>query len=106
MAVKSSVKSIDHQVKEYVKKITEDDLRWLSVRFKERVGADLAEALLLIQERYSELNRLLTNTPNSDAVFNVADVIDKYVTEEIKRRSSFRPKETKEKVETKDKTKE
>lgn len=104
MAVKSSVKSIDHQVKEYVKKITDEDLRTLTIRFKERVGGDLAEALILIQERYPELNRLLTNTPNSDAVFNVADVIDKYSVEEIKRRINFKPKELNK--EPKDKSKE
>lgn len=91
MAVRSSVKSVDHSVKECVKKIPEDDLRWLQIRFKERVGSDLAEALLLIQERYHELNRILSNTPSSDAVFNVADVIDKYVSEELKRRSNYRP---------------
>lgn len=96
MAIKSSVKSVDHQVKECVKKITDDDLRWLTVRFKERVGGDFAEALVLIQDKYTELNRLLTNTPNSDAVFNVSDVIDKYITEEIKRRTTHRPKDTKE----------
>lgn len=98
MAVRSSVKSVDHQVKECVKRISEEDLRWLSVRFKERVGSDLAEALFLIQERYHDLNRILANTPNSDAVFNVADVIDKYVSEELKRRSSYRPPAKKEKA--------
>lgn len=91
MAVRASVKSVDHQVKEFVKKISEDDLRWLQVRFKERVGSDLADALLLIQDHYPELNRLLANSPNSDAVFNVADVIDKFISEELKRRSNYRP---------------
>ncbi len=87
MAVRSTVKSVDHQVKECVKKISDEDLRWLSVRLRERVGSDLAEALLLIQERYSDLNRILSNTPNADAVYDVADIIDKHVQDEVKKRS-------------------
>lgn len=90
MAVRS-VKSVDHQIKEYVKKISEDDLRWLSVRLKERVGSDLSDALAMIQEKYGELNRLLSITPNAEAVYDVADLIDKYGQEELKKRSNYRP---------------
>lgn len=96
MAVKSVVRSVDHQVKEYVKKISEEDLRWLSVRFKERIGSDLAEALLLIQDRYGDINRLLSNTPNAEAVYEVADIIDKHVQDELKKRN--RPPQKGEKV--------
>jgi len=86
MAVRSTVKSVDHQVKECVKKISDEDLRWLSIRFRERVGSDLAEALLLIQDHYNDLNRVLANTPNADAVYEIADIIDKHIQEEAKKR--------------------
>jgi hypothetical protein len=85
--VRSIVKSVDHQVKEYVKKISEEDLRWLAIRFKERIGSDLAEALLLIQDHYNDINRLLSNTVNADAVYEVADIIDRYIQDELKRRT-------------------
>jgi hypothetical protein len=92
MAVRSSVKSVDHQVKEYVKKISEDDLRWLAIRFKERVAGDLCEALLMIQDRYGDLSRILTNTPSAEAVFDISDIIEKQIQDELKRRSSnYRP---------------
>lgn len=95
--VRNVVKSADHQIKEYVKKISEDDLRWLAIRFKERMGGDLADALGFIQDNYNELNRLLSNAPNADSVYDVADLIDRNLQEEIKRRSNFRPtKEVKE----------
>jgi hypothetical protein len=87
MAVRSTVKSVDHQVKECVKKISDDDLRSLNVKLKERIGSDLSEALILIQDRYIELNRILSNTSNADAVYDVADIIDKYIQEEVKKRS-------------------
>jgi len=84
--VRSTVKSIDHQVKECIKKISDEDLQKISVRLKERIGSDLAEALLIIQDRYMDLNRILMNTVNADAVYDVVDVIDKYIQEEVKRR--------------------
>ena len=86
MAVRSTVKSVDHQVKECVKKISDEDLKWLSVRLKERFGGDLGEALVLIHDRYGDLNRILSNTPSADAVYDVTDIIDKYIQEEIKKR--------------------
>jgi uncharacterized membrane protein YhfC len=92
MAVRSSVRSVDHQVKECIKKISEEDLRWLCMRFRERVGSDLADALILIQEHYGELNRVLTNTQSAESVFEIADIIDRYAQEELKRRSAYRPK--------------
>lgn len=102
MAVsRSSVKSVDHQVKESIKKIPEEDLRWLSLRLRERIGSDLAEVLLKIQENYGDLNRILSNTPNAEAVYDVTDIIDKHIQDEIKRRSNYRP--SKESKEVKDK---
>lgn len=84
--VRNNIKSVDLQIKEFVKKISDDDLRWLSTRLKERVGNDLSESLGLIQERYNDLNRLLTNAPSADSVYDVVDIIDKILQEEIKRR--------------------
>jgi hypothetical protein len=98
MAVRKGGKAVDLQVKECVKVISDEDLRWLSVRFKERVGSDLSEALVFIQEKYHDLNRVLLSSLSSDAVFSVADAIDKFVSEELKRRTTYRPPLKKEKV--------
>lgn len=74
-------KSVDQQVKEYVKKVSDDDLKFLSSRLSQRLGGDLGEALALIQEQYPELNKVLSNTPCCDELYNVVDVIDRQVQE-------------------------
>ena len=88
--VRNVVKSVDHQIKEYVKKISEDDLRWLSMKFKERIGGDLAEALVMIQDHYGDINRVLSNAPSADSVYDVVDIVDKSLQDELKRRATFR----------------
>lgn len=72
-------KSVDQQIKEYIKKISEDDLKFLSQRLSQRLGGDLGEAMTLIQDRYPELNKVLSNTPNCSELYNVIDAIDRHV---------------------------
>jgi uncharacterized protein YqgV (UPF0045/DUF77 family) len=74
-------KSVDAQVKECVKKVSDEDLKYLSSRLSQRLGGDLGEAMSLIQERYPELNKLLTNTPNCDDLYNTIDIIDQQIQE-------------------------
>ena len=91
--VRNVVKSVDHQVKECVKRISDEDLRWLSIKFRERLGGDLAESLLFIQDHFSELNRILCNTTGADSVYDVADIIDRSIQEEAKK-DPYSKKET------------
>jgi uncharacterized protein YqgV (UPF0045/DUF77 family) len=72
-------KSVDQQIKECVKKVSEEDLKFLSQRLSQRLGGDLGESMSLIQERYPELNKVLINTPSCTDLYNVIDVIDRHV---------------------------
>lgn len=79
-------KSVDQQLKEYVKKVSEDDLKFISQRLSQRLGGDLGEALNLIQERYPEINKVLSSSPNCIELYNAIDVLDKQCYEIVSRR--------------------
>lgn len=74
-------KSVDQQIKECVKKVSEEDLKFLAARLSQRLGGDLGEAMTLVQERYPDLNKVLTNTPSCTDLYNVIDAIDRQVQE-------------------------
>jgi uncharacterized protein YqgV (UPF0045/DUF77 family) len=69
-------KSVDQQIKECVKKVSDDDLKFISQRLSQRLCGDLGEALSLIQEKYPEINRVLSNASNSLELYNTIDVIN------------------------------
>lgn len=85
-----SVKPVDHQIKDCVRRISEEDLRWASTRLKDRVGGDVPEVLIMFQEKYGELNKALSAAGSSTAVYDIIDLIDKCMQEEVKRRPGYR----------------
>jgi hypothetical protein len=74
-------KSVDQQIKEYVKKISEEDLKYLSARLSQRLGGDLGDALVLIQDHYPEINKVLSSAPSCTELYNVIDALDRQVQE-------------------------
>jgi uncharacterized protein YqgV (UPF0045/DUF77 family) len=74
-------KTVDQQIKECVKKVSEEDLKFLSQRLSQRLGGDLGEAMSLVQERYPDLNKVLTNTPSCSELYNVIDTLDRQIQE-------------------------
>ena len=76
----------DYVIKEIVRKIEDEDIRFLHMRLSQRIGGDLAESLILIQDSYQELHHLLSATPNAEAVYEIVDVVEKSVQEEWRRR--------------------
>lgn len=82
-------KSLDQQIKECVKKISEEDLKFLFQRLSQRIGGDLSEAMILIQERYVELHKILSNTSSHLELYNVIDTIDKHIQEAVSKKPTF-----------------
>jgi hypothetical protein len=81
-------KSTDQQIKECVKKISEEDLKYLYTRLSQRLGGDIGEAMSLIQNQYPELNKVLSAAPTCTEVYNLIDIIDRCVQEPAKKFAS------------------
>lgn len=82
-------------VREYTRKLNDDDLRYLHLRLTQRVAGDVGEALELIQ-RHSDMDHWLSHAKSSNELFDMIDVVDASVQNEAKRR--FALYEQKEKV--------
>jgi len=76
----------DLAIRDIVRKIEDDDVRFLHMRLSQRIGGDLAESLILIQDNYPELDNLLADTPNAEAVYDIVDIVQKSVQDEWRRR--------------------
>ena len=77
---------LDHQIRECVKRISDDDLKYLGIRLSQRIGGDLSESLVLIQDYYPELNKIFTSAINSNELYNTIDALDKIVDETLSRK--------------------
>lgn len=72
-------------LKEYVKKLSIDDLNYLMIRLSQRFGSDLSEAAEMMQKD-KELDRWLCASGNSSEWYNKIDKINDFVKVEIDRR--------------------
>jgi hypothetical protein len=72
-------------LKEYVKKLSIDDLNYLMVRLSQRLGSDLSEAAEMMQKD-KELDRWLCTAVSSSEWYNKIDKINDFVKVEIDRR--------------------
>lgn len=75
-------------VKEYVRKVSDDDLRFLHMRLTQRIGGDVAEAIEFLQ-RYQELDHWLCLAKTANDFFDMVDVLDAGMQSEMKRRFSL-----------------
>lgn len=76
----------DYTIRDAVRKISDDDIRFLYMRLTQRFGGDIAESLVLIQDEYPDLHRLLSGTISADGVYDIVDSIQKSIQDEWKRR--------------------
>jgi len=72
-------------IKEYVRKLTDDDLRFLHMRLSQRIGSDLAEAIDLLQ-RNAEVDHWLSLSKSATDFYDMIDAVDVAVQNEVKRR--------------------
>ena len=75
-------------LREYVRRLNDDDLKYLSTRMTYRVGSDLGEAVELIQKN-QELDRWLAGAASCTAFFDMIDQLDGYIQQETKKRFGF-----------------
>jgi len=72
-------------LKEYARKLSDDDLHYLHLRFSQRIGADVAEAIELIQQN-ADMDYWLSLAKTSTDFFDMIDIVDNGIQSEMKRR--------------------
>lgn len=75
----------DTMLKEYVQKLNNDNLKFLSDRLNNRLNGDLAEALNFMSNN-QELDRWLSNARSSEDLYDNIDTAQEYVFREYDRR--------------------
>jgi hypothetical protein len=74
---------------EYVKKLTDDDLKFVNIRLSRRMGDDVGETIELLQE-HPEIDKCLSTASSANDLFDMVDQIDNYIQQEVKRRNYHR----------------
>lgn len=72
-------------VKEYSRKLSESDLRYLLMRFNQRIGPDVAEAIDLLEQN-GDLKHWLGVAKNATEFFDMIDTVDHILQNESRRR--------------------
>jgi hypothetical protein len=79
------MKNCDNAVREYVRRLSEDDLRFLNSRLGQQLFGDRAEASgFLSQNR--EIDRWLSSAVTATEFFDGLDLVAEYVEKECARR--------------------
>lgn len=79
------MKKVDTSVKDYVSKLSFDNLKYLAERFNNRVGSDLSECTDFISKN-SDMDRLLGAAKNGEEFFAVLDAVASAIDREFSRR--------------------
>lgn len=72
-------------VKEYARRLNEDDLRFLYSRFTQQLGGDRGEAVEKISQN-PHMDRLFSSAGNCDELFDLLDLASEAVIREHSRR--------------------
>ena len=87
-------KRMKNVLKEYVKKLSDDGLKFINLRLSQRVGGDVAEAVEFLQQ-HPEMDRWLASAGSASDFFDMVDLVDATVQQEVRRRSTHEQKEQK-----------
>jgi hypothetical protein len=79
------MKKVDVMLKEYVTKLALDDLKYLSGRFNQRTGADLAEAIDALST-CADIDKWLLSAQSCDEFYDMIDTAQEYVDRELGKR--------------------
>jgi hypothetical protein len=79
------MKKVDTLVKDYVSKLSFDNLRYLAERFHNRIGSDLSECTDFVSKS-SDIDRLLAAAKNGEEFFTVLDMVAFAIEREFSRR--------------------
>lgn len=80
------MKKFDVVLKEYVRNLSDDDFRFLSVRLAQNIPGDLPEVADFLS-RNKEIDRWLSSATSSSEWFAMIDYLGEFVSKELKRRS-------------------
>lgn len=72
-------------IKEYARKLSDDDLYFVTTRLSQRVGADVAEVVEFMQ-RHQDVDHWLSSSKDANDFFDMIDAIDNIIENEFKRR--------------------
>ena len=78
---------LSDSIKEYARKLSDEDLRFLNMRLSQRIGADVAEAVELLQ-RNSDVDHWLGLSKSASDFYDMIDTVDVALQTEAKRRFS------------------
>lgn len=82
--------NVEYQIKECVKRISDDDLKYLHFRLSQRLGGDLGDAMTLIQDHYTDLNKVLSNATSCTELYDLVDMIDECIQDVVERKFAVR----------------
>lgn len=79
------MKKVSDTLKEYAKKLNDEDLKFLSTRFNQRIGSDLSDIVEFTQKS-PEIDKWLMTAESAGDFFDMLDQIEYFVQQEGKRR--------------------
>lgn len=79
-------------LRDYVKKLGDEDLKWINIRLSQRVGSDVAEVLQFV-EKHPDMDRWLSLASTASDFFDMVDQVDQCVQQEVKKRFAPHEKE-------------
>ena len=72
-------------VRDYARKLSDEDLKIIQIKLTQRIAGDVAEALDVIQKNV-EIDRWLATAKDAFELFDMVDMIEQYIDQEAKRR--------------------
>jgi hypothetical protein len=80
------MKKVDVILKDYVSKLTIENLKFLYIRLNERIGPDLSEAVEFLSMS-GEMDKWMMTAEGHDEFFDMTDLVQEYVERELKKRA-------------------
>lgn len=84
------MKNSDLFIKEYVKKLSEDDIKFLFSRLSEKMFGDAAEAINFL-DKTNEFSKWFHSAKNSNELYDMLDKVFKYIEKEHNKRFQLIP---------------
>lgn len=78
--------TVVQQIRECVKKISDEDMKYIGIRLSQRIGSDLSEALRFIHDVYPELNKVFSTSSNAAELYNMVDILEKHIQDFLSKR--------------------
>jgi hypothetical protein len=72
-------------IKEYSRKLSDDDLYFIATRLAQRVGSDVGDVIEFMQ-RNQDVDYCLSGSKDANDFFDMIDAIDNIIQNEFKRR--------------------